>query len=72
MITVTSATNLGGKAMLAGDVDGNGTIETADKDVLASNLMGADPASDLNNDNIVNLYDLAILNSNLEHTTMCP
>ena len=54
-------------AMLAGDANGDGTVDLLDLDILGTNF-GASPAAfaqgDFNEDNVVDLLDLDILGTN--------
>ncbi len=56
----------GGAAFTLGDLNGDGQVDTADRDVLAGKLGGADPLCDLDGDGEVGLADLVSLMKNLD------
>ncbi|QPC81342.1 hypothetical protein G4Y79_16770 [Phototrophicus methaneseepsis] len=55
--------------LTAGDLDGNGTIDQQDLDIIRAcygQLTSSAPAAfDLNQDSIIDIYDLAIISSNM-------
>jgi hypothetical protein len=49
---------------LAGDIDGNGQVNSLDWSIMSTRWFTADAAADLNHDGIVNSIDFSILNNN--------
>jgi hypothetical protein len=53
--------------LLAGDIDGSGTIDTLDLDKVAekfNTMVAEDEPSDINGDGIIDIYDLVWVGKN--------
>jgi hypothetical protein len=55
---------LGGTVILEGDLNGDGTVNSGDLDLVRGNWGGSGPAGDANNDGVVNSADLDIVRAN--------
>ena len=72
-ITNGSTTTFQSINLLAGDIDGNNTIDQFDALTIGINYNGTAPAAaDLNNDGIINVLDLEILALNYRQTGPLP
>ncbi|MCB0154832.1 MAG: hypothetical protein KDF65_08540 [Anaerolineae bacterium] len=70
--TADALTNLAEVTLLAGDLDGNGTIDITDAVAIgaAFGTLGPDQLADLNGDEEVDVLDLILMTANFEQTSV--
>ncbi|MEW5957222.1 MAG: dockerin type I domain-containing protein [Chloroflexota bacterium] len=69
--TTTALTTLADVTLLAGDIDGNGSIDITDAVAIGAVFGSADPqAADLNLDGVVDILDLILMAANFGQTSV--